>query len=263
MKRNNLVIVAAGDHSLHLDWFFEERSFDLWVIYYGRREEIKIKYEASCDRFFQETGLKYEILRKILPRIDKGTLSAYRNVWLPDDDIEMYYGQGSVNTMFEVVEETGADIFQPAIGNILTHPKYIHYFHSSGWSGSLLIKNALYHTVTKAEIMMHGFGNHLFVPVLVRALEAYPALKAGWGLEDVLREYLKDVKGEGLTAILDCIPAIHTRAVSQYSSLHAIGLKEIETIPKEIYQPQRILEVFLDQTRTQHSHTQDGGSSKV
>ena len=186
----------------------------------------------------------------MLSEIDEATLSSYRNVWLPDDDIEMYYGQGSVNTMFEVVDETGADIFQPAIGNILTHPRAIHHFHSSGWAGSLLVKNALYHTVTKAEIMMHGFGNYLFVPVFIKALKDYPSLRAGWGLEDVLREYLKQVKEDGQTMVLDCVPAIHTKAVSEHSSLHAIGMKELEQIPTNIYQSQRVLEVFMDQTRT-------------
>lgn len=251
MSRTNLVIVAAGDHSLHLEWFFAERSFDLWVIYYGEREEVRSKYESSCDRFFVEKGLKYEILRKVLSKVGDDVLNAYQNVWLPDDDIEMYYGQESVDTMFKVVEETGADIFQPAIGNVLTHPRAVQHFYSSGWSGSLLLKNALYHTVTKVEIMMHGFGNHTFVPVFMRALRDYPDLKAGWGLEDVLREYLKEAKREnGLTVVLDCVPAIHTKAVSEHSGLHAIGLRELDKILKNIYKPQEVLEVFMDQNRS-------------
>lgn len=66
MGRNNLVIVAAGDDSLHLEWFFEERSFDLWVIYFGDDSDTRAKFERSCDRFFEEKGLKYEILRRVL-----------------------------------------------------------------------------------------------------------------------------------------------------------------------------------------------------
>lgn len=115
----------------------------------------------------------------------------------------MYFGPESVNTMFEVVDETGAHVFQPAIGNILTHPTALHHFHSSGWAGSLLIRNALYHTVTKVEIMMHGFGNNTFVPVFLGAICEFPALKAGWGLEDVVRDRLSSVRKEGVTMVLD------------------------------------------------------------
>jgi hypothetical protein len=250
MGREYLVIVAAGDESLHSDWSFEGRSFDLWIIYFGDRDDTRTKYAKSCDELFSEKGLKYDILRKVLSRMAESRLASYRNVWLPDDDIRMYFGSWSIDTMFDAVNETGADVFQPAIGNVLMHPKALHHFHSSAWVGSLLIKNALYHTVTKVEIMMHGFGNHLFVPIFLKALREYPALLAGWGLEDVIRENLRSFKNEGLTVVvLDCIPAIHTRAVGRHSKLHAIGVRELEHMLKDFYRQQKVLEVFMDESK--------------
>jgi hypothetical protein len=64
--RKNLVIVAAGDRSLHRAWLAADRSFDLWVIYYGDNPETLETYRAAADRCFSAKGLKIALARSLL-----------------------------------------------------------------------------------------------------------------------------------------------------------------------------------------------------
>ena len=51
-KRKNLLIVCAGDNSLHPTWLSPERSYDLITIYYGSNSTVSEKYRQISDLFF-------------------------------------------------------------------------------------------------------------------------------------------------------------------------------------------------------------------
>jgi hypothetical protein len=57
--RKNLVIVPAGDSSLHSEWLAAERSYDLWVIYYGKDEARAKQYRDTSDRAQDPVGQKF------------------------------------------------------------------------------------------------------------------------------------------------------------------------------------------------------------
>jgi hypothetical protein len=93
--RKNLVIVAAGDRSLHRAWLAADRSFDLWVIYYGDNPETLETYRAAADRCFSAKGLKIALARSLLVARYFGKafdLVSYAHIWFPDDDLSFPAG---------------------------------------------------------------------------------------------------------------------------------------------------------------------------
>src|SRR5438105_3765292 len=105
MGRPVLVILRAGDRSLHTRWFDREgpqvRSWDLHISYYGDDPE------AFNDRppdvtMTREKGSKIagtaECISKLGKRVDD-----YDFVWLPDDDLDC--DRKTLNSFFQIVCE--------------------------------------------------------------------------------------------------------------------------------------------------------------
>ena len=81
-KRDVLVIVCAGDTSLHDEerWYTEDRTYDLCVVYYGGDANVAKKYERDSDHYHKQQGPKWQLIRSIL---QKGIHSNYEYVWMP------------------------------------------------------------------------------------------------------------------------------------------------------------------------------------
>ena len=103
-RKRNLVIVRAGENSLHAGWLskpYEDRSFDLVISYFSK---AAFDAHAELDGVTRvlHVGGKWDGLHKTLTGMDWGD---YDYVWLPDDDIET---DGSViDTMFQMASDYG------------------------------------------------------------------------------------------------------------------------------------------------------------
>src|SRR5437868_14463659 len=88
-RMKNLVVVMAGDKSLHTEYSVD-RDFDLWTIYYGDFEHIFTRYRSFSDRIWRRKGLKFELARRILLEElyfgQNFDFNAYDFIFLPDDD---------------------------------------------------------------------------------------------------------------------------------------------------------------------------------
>ena len=83
-RRRFLVVVRAGDTSLHPTWVDpgRPRSFDLVVSYYGRDPQ---KYRDGPFPRIDDPGQKFIGAQRLLQR--EPFWRDYDYVWLPDDDL--------------------------------------------------------------------------------------------------------------------------------------------------------------------------------
>ena len=65
MIRRNLVISPIGDESMHASWLSgpETRTFDLFLIYYGEREDFG---RSEATYYVRQKGFKWELLHHAL-----------------------------------------------------------------------------------------------------------------------------------------------------------------------------------------------------
>ena len=114
----NLVIIPAGDNSLHLTesnkWQLslekEKTGFDLCVVYYGKDKEVADRYKKNCKFFFEKQGSKWQLMRTILK---EQFWKQYEFIWLPDDDLEI--SANDVSLMFKTANKHGLRMGQPSM----------------------------------------------------------------------------------------------------------------------------------------------------
>ena len=150
----------------------------------------------------------------------QGSFRSYDYIWFPDDDVYLY-GENNPERLFSAAADSNADMFQPAIGNILVNPSDLDKYYSPKWEPTLLIQNAKYHVVNVVEIMAHGFTNEAFTKALLFQINLLGFSHTGWGIESVLADSVN-----GKTVVLDSVPIIHSRPVSFNSKLHLAGQHE-------------------------------------
>lgn len=241
--RPNLIIVPVGDASLHVAWCdVQDRNYDVWIIYYGRDEDVLKRYSQRCERTIQASGKKFHLIRSVALQFAKD-ISQYQYVWFPDDDIRMHNGPGDVCRMFDTAKDIGADLFQPAIANALEgQTDLVGKYCSPNWETCLYIPNAKYHAVTSVEMMMFGFSREGFERCFLPACVLARRSQTGWGVELIMTQLLFAWKGaiEGCY-VLDCIPAIHTRPLGSdpehnrqgHEDMRAWGVV-IDGVPREV-----------------------------
>lgn len=232
--RPNLIIVPAGDSSLHVQWCTPIRPYDVWVVYYGEDAEVARKYQSCCDRFLVGKGQKFRLLLDVLMRF-REDIAHYDYVWLPDDDLKFHNGSLDVSKMFRLVRELDADVFQPAIANALVDDgPIVGRFCSPGWEICQLVAGAKYHRVTAVEMMMFGFSKEAVQHYLLPACLLLRHSRTGWGIEQIISIMGEGAKGSNWKAyVLDCIPVIHTRPLGsnpEHNQRGQIDLKRLEFI---------------------------------
>jgi hypothetical protein len=224
-KKRDLVVVMAGDRSLH-ERIAGERNFDLWVIYYGDSDEVAQRYSAGCDRFWRRKGLKIDLVRQVLLEevcFGEGCdYSQFRYVFLPDDDIQFEGGAADVHRFFAMGEELEADIFQPAVKN-----EFVSFAATRQMAG------AVCHHVNWVENMMPAYRADLFRTAFLGGLHALEYLKSGWGLEIIATKLAEVMLGRGVRSyVIDACPAVHTRPVGNNGVVHEIGRDEEFLLPQ-------------------------------
>ena len=90
-KRNVLVIVCAGDTSLHdyERWYASNRTYDLCVVYYGNDTSVAQRYQRESDYYHAQQGPKWQLIRSIL---QKKIHSTYEYIWMPVSLQPFFYG---------------------------------------------------------------------------------------------------------------------------------------------------------------------------
>jgi hypothetical protein len=114
----NLIVVRAGDASLHPYWYRgRRRNWHLAVSYYG---DLPDPYVAYRDIFHRAPGSKWEGLTAFFE--ENGDLvSRYERIWLPDDDI--FTDSETICRFFGLQKRFGFALAQPALqfGSYFTH----------------------------------------------------------------------------------------------------------------------------------------------
>lgn len=220
----NLVIVMAGDQSLH-EHYARDRDYELWVCYWGNDPKVADRYRQTCDRLVVQKGEKWGLARHLRWIDGAGSgppFSEYDFIFLPDDDFEFPGGAADISRAFRLAKDIGADSFHPAIANE-------HYV----WEATRQIPECLCHATTIVDLMAPGFSGEMFGSCVLPALHALGHVDVGWGMQPVYVRMGEALFGRPVRSfMLDAIGAIHTRPVGQGSASHARGRDEAYLLPQ-------------------------------
>lgn len=193
--RSNLVVVRAGERSLHPGWLnrpYETRTFDLLVSYFSETAYARHREEPGVSAVLV-TGGKWDGLFKTLMSLPE--LGHYDYVWLPDDDIAS--DGETIDRMFDLARIYELSICQPA----LTRDSYFSHFLFSQCRAFRL------RYVNHVEIMVPCLSRAL----LKRALPYFEGTMSGFGLDYIWCRWPES--GPFRAGILDDIAVHHTRPI--------------------------------------------------
>lgn len=161
-RKRNLVIVRAGDGSLHESWDGPERDFDVAVSYFGDRPD---PYPAA-DYVVHQKGSKWEGLSATLAG-DDIPWREYDFIMLPDDDL--LSTPAEINRFFEIVTRERPPLSQPSLmsGSYYTHQVTVQQAGSE------------YRTTTMVEIMAPCFRRDFLEEMLPTLGEKQIGLGSG------------------------------------------------------------------------------------
>jgi hypothetical protein len=205
LPTRHLVIVRAGDGSLHQEWTtsLATRNWDLVVSYWGDDPHC---YRGEGQRRIDDKGPKWPGLYALLTRED--FWRAYDYVWLPEDDLRTR--QSSIERLFELSDELDLELSQPSLS---WESYYSHYvtLHSP----SFLARFSEF-----IEVMAPCFRRQF----LEACLPTLGDTQSGWGMDWVWpRLQTRGIRG---CAILDDVQITHTRPVGGplYATLKTLGV---------------------------------------
>lgn len=190
-RSRNLVVVRAGDQSLHAQWIAaERRDFDLFVSYYGSAPGT---YAGDGEYYERRPGPKWPCIAALLHE-HAATLEQYESVWFPDDDLAA--DTATIDRMFAFFHAYRLCLAQPA----LTHDSYYT------WSTLLQDPGCHLRFNQFVEIMAPIFSRD----ALRVCAPSFAESDSGWGL-DWLWPVLCRRAGLGPLAVIDATPVRHTR----------------------------------------------------
>lgn len=215
-NRRNLVILRAGNNSLHPGWIAEgNREFDLFVSYYGDQSGL---HSETADFYEARKGPKWSCIADLLKEYPD-LIGRYDVFWFPDDDLEAT--TDTVNRMFAFFHAFQLALAQPA----LTRDSYYT------WENLLQDKTHILRFTNFVEVMAPIFNR----ASLQVCLNTFSESRSGWGLDWVWGHLLE--AEEHRVAIIDAAPVKHTRPV-------AVGGDLYKNNPE--MDPRRDLENLLD-----------------
>jgi hypothetical protein len=200
-----LVIVRAGDQSLHPQWTSDSgaRKWDLVVSYFGNDPD---RFRGAAENRIDDRGQKYHGLHALLTRED--FWRAYDYVWLPDDDLATE--QSSIDTLFATVARHDLALAQPALSwtSHVSHPI------------TLLHPSFRLRKTNFVEIMAPCFHR----PFLEDCLSTFTENLSGWGLDLLWPRLL--AQDSRACAVIDDVVVTHTRPLGgpSYDKLRAAGV---------------------------------------
>jgi hypothetical protein len=164
-RRKNLVIVRAGDSSLHEEWLQAEgeRNWDLIVNYFGDDPQ---RYRKDDVQRIDSKGPKWPALHDLVQKLGDDAFG-YDYVWLPDDDLRTT--KDGINSLFDIAAKHRLTLSQPA----LTRDSHLGHL--------ITLRNRSFHLcfTNFVEIMAPCFSQDF----LKQALPSFNENLSGWGLD--------------------------------------------------------------------------------
>jgi hypothetical protein len=203
-RRPNLVIVRAGDASIHERWFAGgPRNFDVMVSYFGDQPG---RFSQGVEYYHAQKGPRWPVHHAIFSH-HMQMLGDYAHVALICDDVDA--DARTWNTMFHYCDWYGLDLAQPSIvGHVswdITRPQ-----------PGLLLRYTSF-----VESMAPFFSRR----ALARVTPTFGESVSGWGLSFLWSQRLP--WPEYRSAVVDAVQVNHTIPVRQGSlrpTLDALGV---------------------------------------
>ncbi len=200
-----LVVVRAGDQSLHPHWTstLATRDWDLVVSYFG---DDPHRFRGAGETRVDDKGLKWQGLHALLTRDD--FWHKYDYIWFPDDDLAT--DQATISKFFHHVVDLGLALAQPALSwsSYYSHPVTVQRpSFRARWTNFI-------------EIMAPCFERRF----LETCLPTFAETLSGWGLDWVWPHRLGAETRR--SAIIDAVAVTHTRPVGgpMYGKLREAGV---------------------------------------
>jgi hypothetical protein len=214
-NRKNLIIVRAGDKSLHPQWLNDQlRNWDIVVSYFGDYPE---RYKGQYDFLHVFKGSKWQGLSDFVNH-NEALLAQYEYIWFPDDDL--FATCEVINDFFDLCQKLELTVAQPALTS------YSHY----SWSITLESPNDSYRLTDFVEIMAPCFKQETFQIFK----DTFSLNTSGWGLEWLWRD-IAQKNSEMKFGIIDETPIFHTRKVGAAAHGGTVGspMHEFQTLMKQ------------------------------
>lgn len=190
-RSRNLIVIRAGDGSLHEEWISApRRDFDLFVSYFGA---TPARFEADADFYEARPGPKWPCIAALL-REHAALIDTYDCVWFPDDDLAT--DAATIDRMFAFFHAHRLALAQPA----LTRDSFCQ------WRTLLQETDSHLRYGRFVEIMAPMFGRD----ALRACASSFAESASGWGL-DWLWPVLCERAGLDRIAVIDATPVRHTR----------------------------------------------------
>lgn len=191
----NLVIVRAGDQSLHTQWLDPKisRNWDIVVSYFGNQE---VPYAGQYDYLHRFKGSKWQGIADFCLHNQK-LINQYDYIWLPDDDL--LTNADNINHYFDLCREYDLTLSQPAL------------LISSYISHHITLQHAFcqWRKTNFVEIMAPCFRKDFFN--LVK--HTFSINSSGWGLEWLWQDIAIRNRLYNF-ALVDATPIFHSRPVN-------------------------------------------------
>lgn len=192
MSARSLVVVRAGDTSLHPEWLTgRSREWDLAVSYFGEGKTRNFHDAAFVHRF---KGGKWDGLHAFFAAYPDA-VTKYDYFWLPDDDISA--DTETINKLFQAMASYDLELAQPA----LTLESYFQH--------PITLENPLFRLrySTMIEIMAPVLDRRL----LISLLPLFATTRSGFGLDYIWHRLTTAPSRKA--AILDELRVVHTRPI--------------------------------------------------
>jgi hypothetical protein len=200
-----LVVVRAGDQSLHPQWTsdLDTRDWDLVVSYFG---DDPHRYRGAGETRIDDKGVKFPGLYSFLTRND--TWRRYDYILFPDDDLAAE--QASLSALFAQAVELKLSLAQPALS----------------WSSYYSHRVTVRHPSFRARWtnFIEGMAPCFERGFLETCLHTFGESQSGWGLDWVWPRLLGPETRR--SAIIDAVTVTHTRPVGGplYTALRKLGV---------------------------------------
>jgi hypothetical protein len=199
-----LLVLRAGDRSLHQGWLNGARDWDLHISYFGDREAPfgALPQGVTLSR---EKGPKWLGLKECLDKHPE-FLQRYSHIGFPDDDLAA--DAATWNTAFCVLDKIGA-----ALGQVSLDPRSFYSYDIT-----LQRRWLEWRETDFVELMCPIFR----LDFLREILPTWDANRSSWGLDMVWREIAR--RHGRMLAIVDAVSVLHTRAIGKGTQYSAANL---------------------------------------
>jgi len=257
IKKDFLIIIPAGDKSLHTTWF-HSNIYDLYTIYYGEDPKVEKEYQEKSEFFMKKKGPKWQLFRAVLNNFD---WKKYKYIWIPDDDLEiskkdieeflltsqslkLQLSQVSLRPPRISLEEQ-INIYNDWKEYQRSSTKYIGFYKYHQIKNTKVTQEIIEYISYKMllqqypkeqKIVRYTNFVEIMCPLLTKELLEkmfllldYDDVQSGFGLDSVL-PYMLNNKN---IAVIDYISAIHTRPVGNFQNKKTGNFKVLSVVPEE------------------------------